>query len=125
MSISNPLSARFDEIARNYGHKFETRSEFEERHEAASVESGRWFDDATKPQKQAYLAAIRGLAGYYSPRSNRAREAAKASFYASTGDAAELCLKAFEDHMRDGEVSPATAEAFEALIATPANAEAA
>jgi hypothetical protein len=122
MTVLNPYASRFDEIAANYAHQFETRSEFEERVDLANRQSGWWFDEATKPQKAAYLAAIHDLTGNYSPRSNRAREAAKAAFYLSTAAAAELTLRAFEDHLRDGEIAPETAEAFEALAAPVRNA---
>lgn len=117
MSVSNPLSARFDHIAREYSHKFETRADWEAAVARAYSESGDWFAYATKPQKAAHTAALADLYGDHFPRANRARDAAKAAFYASTDDAAQLCLLAFEDHLRDGEIHPDTAEAFELLTA--------
>jgi hypothetical protein len=116
MTIQAPNHARFEEIAKSYWHQHESPAEHESRVIAASLESGQWFDAATKPQKAAYMAAISPLYGIWTPAANRIRDVAQATFHASTVEASDLCLRAFEDYMRDGEVSPETAELFEGLL---------
>lgn len=125
LTSENPDARKFDEIAGRYYRHDESASDNADRVERAGVESGKWFEATTEPQRDTYQAIISNLAGNYSPRAERIREAARGFFYASTAEARVLCLRAFEDFLRDGEVSEATAEAFDALSAAQQVAEAA
>ena len=119
MTVTNPDTAKFNEIAARFYREDESVFDNEARVERAGIEAGWWFDAVTKPQAKAYSEAISVWAGDYSPRANRARDAAKAAFYASTVEARALCLRAYEDFLRDGEVGEETADAFESLISPP------
>jgi hypothetical protein len=102
-------------IRRDHWHQFESPSEHDERADAAEDAATRFFDMATAGQRGAYRAAVEGLAGWNTPFDNRAREAALARWYASTAEARKLFEIAFEDLMRDSEVSEVTAALWNAL----------
>lgn len=79
-------------------------SEQRERIEAAEETAGRYFVGSTKEQHAVFnrrMADLRGLTG---PRYDRAREAAKREFHATTAAARELCEETFAAILEHGEV---------------------
>lgn len=82
----------------------------------ANEEAGWYFALATKEQKAEYDATMRGLLGMVGPKWTRARDEAKAKFYADTAAARELCDRTVECLLEHGEVSEALSEEWDALI---------
>ena len=78
--------------------------------------AGSYFADATKAQKAEFDAEMKSLLGVTGPRWDRARDAAKAKFKASTVEAAALCDRTFEYLMATGEVSTELDNEWTALI---------
>ena len=102
-------------IRRDHWRQFESSFEHEERADAAELTAGCYFDQATTGQKAAYVRALANLGGLYAPCHNRARDRAKAVWYASTADARKLFEISFEELMATGEIAEATLEAWDAL----------
>ena len=117
--------SRFDDIRKGYWRQHETPAEHEGRVDAAEATAGWYFDQSTTAQKAAYLRALADLTGLHTARAERAREAAKAVWFASTVGARALFETTFEDLMRDGEVSEETSALWDALPAHVELAEAA
>ena len=80
-------------------------SEARERFERCEEEAGWYFARATKTQAAAFHRAMSDLRGLSAPRYDRAREAAKTAWDASTGAARELCELTLQELMLTGEVS--------------------
>lgn len=92
-------------------------SEERERLERCEAESGRWFDDATKVQKAAFIATMARIAPYKdSPRWERDRCAAIRRWTTSTAGAREVYSMALRDLMLTGEITEATSHAYDALM---------
>ena len=106
---------RLDYIAKDYWRQYEHPVDHAWRVEAAEAEAGSFFAIATKGQKAVYDATMSDLRGLYAPKYDRAREAAKAVWEASTTGARALYEISFEEILRDGELSEATAALWEAL----------
>jgi hypothetical protein len=97
----------------------ETNAEHQERVEAAEKEARWYFEQATKPQ---HAAALEAKADAYRDTPRYAREIKKinAAWSAATADAWALREFTAEEILRDGEVSEATSERWDALIAKQA-----
>jgi hypothetical protein len=93
--------------------------EHAERVAKAEQEAGFLFALSTKDQQAEYDATMRGLLGMVGPKWQRAREAAKAKFYADTQAARDLCDRTVECLLETGEVSEALSDEWDAL-STPA-----
>ncbi len=122
LSVHN---ARLDSIRKSHWRQHETDRDHEDRADAAEASALWYFDQATKGHKAAYNAAMAGLSGLYAPRHNRAREAAKAAWYASTANARDLFADTFEQIMATGEVPESMSARWDALYAESKQAEAA
>jgi hypothetical protein len=96
----------------------ESPFEYAERVERCEAVAGRWFADATKPQTAAYNRAMADLRGLSAPRYDRAREAAKAAFTASTKAASKLCDLTLAELMTAGEVSEELSYRWDELAVT-------
>lgn len=84
--------------------------------ERCESEAGRWFDSATKPQLTAYrerMDYIRAWSG--SPRWERDRDAAVATFKTDTAAARALYDRTLAELLNDGEVSETLADEWAAL----------
>jgi hypothetical protein len=110
-------SSRFEAIRKGHWRLYETPIEHEIRADAAEATAGWYFDQSTTAQKAAYLRALADLTGLQTPRAERAREVAKAVWFASTAQARVLSETTFEDLMRDGEVSEETSVLWDTLPA--------
>ena len=90
------------------------------------VSGARWyFDLVTGPQRVAYHQALRDQMPYLrSPKAERARADALRKFRADTADAAALFEETCIELARDGEVSEAMSERWDALIELQAVAHA-
>lgn len=86
-----------------------------ERVDSAEAQAGRYFDDATKTQKAAYTASIGSLLGMVGPKWNRAREAARSLWTASTEEARRLFDQTVEQLLETGEITDELSEAWTAL----------
>lgn len=118
--MSNPA-----EYALNHWRQYESADEHAERVQSAEQRAGWYFDQATKPQKAAYTLAMDDLRGLSGPRYDRAREAARAAWHASTKDAADLFVRTADEIMKDGEMSEALSAEWDRLCAAQAEKEAA
>lgn len=101
----------------HYRRDDESPSEYADRVERCEARAGWYFADATKAQKATYDRAMSDLRGLSAPRYDRAREAARAAFTASTKAASELCDLTLTELLTDGEVSEETNARWDALAA--------
>jgi hypothetical protein len=108
---------RLEQIRRDHWRAYESAAEHEARADTAELDAGSYFDRATAAQREAYRLAIIDLAGLYAPRDDRAREAARAAWYAATAAARSLFEISFDEIMRAGELSEATASRWDRLAA--------
>lgn len=79
--------------------------------------AGSYFADATKAQKAEFDAEMKSSLGLRGPKWDRARDAAKAKFQASTVEASELFDRTFACLMATGEVSRELDDLWTALCA--------
>lgn len=100
-------------------------SEARERFERCEERAGKLFADATKAQTAVYHRALSDLRGLSAPRYDRARDAAKAVFDASTAAARELCEQSIKDLMLTGEISESLSYRWDELAVSGAMLEAA
>jgi hypothetical protein len=107
----------------NFRRDDESPSEYADRVERAETCAGRCFADATKAQAAIYQRAMADLRGLIAPRYDRARQAAKAAFKASTTAASELSEETLRELLTDGEVSEALNNRWD-LLALPSYEEA-
>lgn len=103
------------DYARNHWRKFESQEDHTARVEAAEREAGRYFAAATKPQLAAYRATMEFLHSFRGPIWNRRRDDAKAVWNETTAGARDLFNITADEIMRDGEMSEATALAWDVL----------
>jgi hypothetical protein len=96
----------------------ESPTEYAERLERCEAQAGWYFAGATKPQTAAYNRAMADLRGLSAPKYDRAREAAKAVFTASTKAASELCDLTLAELMTAGEVSEELSYRWDELALT-------
>lgn len=92
-------------------------SEDVERLARCEHKAGEWFNDATVIQAAVFnrkMADIAYLKG--SPRWDREREKAMATFHETTKGAAAIYEMALKDLMLTGEISEATSHAYDALM---------
>ena len=108
---------RMARIAKDHWRKFETNEEHQDRVECAELDAAWYFEDATKGQSTAYARALRTVSGIHTPRAERFREAALSAWYIATADAGKLFEETFEEILRDGQLSEATAARWDALPA--------
>lgn len=93
-------------------------SERYDREESALAEASRLFNDLTKPQSEIYRRRVVDLAPYRgSPKWLRDRETAQKEFAATTEAAARVSDLAYADMIARGEVSQATYDEFEKVLA--------
>lgn len=90
-------------------------SEAVDRLERCEEHAGRWFADATQDQLATFNRTIADLRGLEGPRYDRARDAAKAVWTATTASASELYHLTVADLMATGEISESLAERWDAL----------
>lgn len=95
----------------------QTRSVDDEqaRFERCEETAGWYFANATKTQAAAFHRAMADLKGLSAPRYDRARDAAKAAFEASTKAASELCEETVRELMQTGDVSEALSYRWDEL----------
>lgn len=87
-----------------------------ERYERCEAEAGRWFDNATKPQLEAYRERMDYIRAWKdSPRWERDRDDAAAKFKADTAVARALYERTLAELLSNGEISEEVADAWEAL----------
>lgn len=119
------FDARMDSIRKDHWRQYESNREHAERADAAEATAVWYFRQFTKANSEAYRAVIADRMGLTAPRDQRALDAAKRAFEASTADASALMADTFEELMRDGEVSEATSARWDAICAASNSAEAA
>jgi|SRR5579863_5101612 len=100
-------------------------SEAREKLERCEALAGRYFAEATKAQTATFHRAMSDLRGLQGPRYDRAREAAKAAFEASTAQASELCDETIRELMLTGEISESLSYRWDELAVAEAMLEAA
>lgn len=93
-----------------------TDREYAEKLERCELDANWYFTQATKFQKAEFDATMHSLLGVTGPRWNRARDAAKAKWQASTVEAAALFDLTVECLMQSGEVSSELDDLWTALI---------
>jgi hypothetical protein len=81
----------------------------------AETTAGWYFDQATRPDKAEFDAALHTLLGVTGPRANRARDAAKAHWQEATREARSLLDATVACLLRGGEVSAELDEAWTTL----------
>jgi hypothetical protein len=91
-------------------------AEMQLRVQEAETTAGWYFDQATRPNKAEFDAALHTLLGVTGPRANRARAAAKARWQEATREARGLFDATVDCLLRDGEVSAELDEAWTTLI---------
>ncbi len=100
---------------KDHWRQYEHPQDHAERVERAEAQAARWFDAATARQKAVWDRAMADLKGLDAPRYERAREAARAEWYRSTKEAADLMEVTAAEIMRDGEVLPEIADLWDQL----------
>jgi len=101
-------------------------SEERERQERAEIEAGRWFDDLTKPQRDRYTSRYSVIAAHKgSPRWDLERETIEREWRETTADAARVSDMVLGDMLALGEISEATAYAFDECLLCQTMAQAA
>ncbi len=104
----------------SYWTNGETGTEHAERVEAAEKGAKFYFDLVTGPAHAAYRRTLRDQAPYLrSPRAERAKADGLRLFRSETEEASRLFEETAEMLMRDGEVSEAMSERWDALQAVP------
>jgi len=103
------------DYARSHWRKFESQEEHAERVQAAEREAGSYFAAATKPQLQTYNNTMAFLRPFSGPAWDRRRAVAQAVWRDTTAGASALFTITADEIMRDGEVSEATALAWDVL----------
>lgn len=110
------MTDRYTEICRSHWLKFESDDEHAERVERCTNEAFWFFEHTVYRQKAAFDQTLSDIAPYRdSPRWERMRDVAKRKYREDTAPAYELFLTAFEELLRDGEVSEATSDAWDDL----------
>lgn len=112
--VAAPASDPAD-YARNHWRKFESPEDHALRVEAAEREAGRYFASATMQQLDTFNKSMAFLRPFRGPTWDRRRAYAQAVWNETTAGARELFEITADEIMRDGEISEATALAWDVL----------
>lgn len=110
------MTDRYAEICRSHWRKYESDDEHAERVERCTKIANEYFAPAVASALDACHQTLRDIDPYKdSPRWRRMKEAAESKYREDTAPAYELFLDTFDELMRDGEISEATGDKWDAL----------